>query len=91
MGVQLTLPDDQRQIYNTWIHILPYSQWGKEDEEQHRIQEYEEKNIHLIIFYRKIHKQVGRLEALQMADTQSKGLGRNGRRRKSPLDGAVDL
>ena len=39
----------------------------------------------------KVHKQVGRLEALQLADTQSTGHGRRRRRQKLPLDGAVYL
>ena len=38
-----------------------------------------------------MQKQVGRLEALQLADDQSTGLGRRGRRWKSTADGAVDL
>ena len=38
-----------------------------------------------------LHKQVGRLEALQLDDAQSTGLGRRGQRWKSPLDGTVDL
>ena len=58
-----------------------------------RIQDIEEKIgfYFFIFFHRKIHKQFGRLEALQLADAQSTGLWRCGRRWKSPLDGAVSL
>ena len=43
-----------------------------------------------LISDRKIHKQVVRIKALQVADAQSTSLGRHGRRRKLSLDGAVD-
>ena len=60
-----------------------------------RIQDYEkkEKKLDLKYFYFliKVHKQVRRLEALQLTDAQSTGLGWRGRGQKSPLDGAVDL
>ena len=49
------------------------------------------KKYNFEFFDRKINKQVGKLEALQLADAQSTGLGRRGRRRKSPLDGAAYL
>ena len=38
-----------------------------------------------------MQKQVGRLEALQLADDYSTGLGRRGRLWNSTLDGTVDL
>ena len=50
-----------------------------------------QKNLIIVLFVRIIHKQVGRLEALQLADAQSTGLGLRGRSRKLPLDGAVSL
>ena len=48
-------------------------------------------NFDLIFFIKKIHKQVRRQEALQLADAQSTGLGWRACHRKLPLDGAVDL
>ena len=41
-------------------------------------------------FMEKINKQVGTLEALQLADAQSTGLRHCGHSRKAPLDGTVD-
>ena len=52
-----------------------------------RIQDF--KNNLYFFFFRKIHKQIGRLEALQLAD--STGLGRRGGRRKLSLDDTVDF
>ena len=47
-----------------------------------RIQD-DEKTLFVFFFFdRKVHKQAGRLEALQLADAQSTGLGRFGRCRK---------
>ena len=47
-----------------------------------RIQDYEKNKMIFFFFDRIIHKQVGRLEALQMADAQSTGLAQ----RRRPLE-----
>ena len=48
-------------------------------------------NFIFFFFDKKIHKPVERIEALQLADAQSTGLGRRGHRRILALDGAVYL